>query len=162
MIWFAAASPRLREREERATRTIALMAGAVLLGTAIFMRRRPGRAGQRPHRACIALTVGVFQATMVLNAMIGLAAAVPLTAAGMVLRTRMLPDWLGYVALAAAVISGITALTIFATSGSFVPGGSYLPIVTLVAGGIFVLSASGYMAREHPPSAVPMGQMRTQ
>lgn len=165
VIWFAAAfAEALREREERSDVHIALMAGAVLLGTAIFMYGvalavlANGLTGRD-----IALTVGVFQATMVLNAMIGLAAAVPLTAAGMgVLRTRMLPDWLGYVALVAAVISGITALTIFATSGSFVPGGSYLPLVTLVAGGVFVLCASGFMAREHLPSAVPMGQMRTQ
>ena len=85
VIWFAAAfAEALREREERSDVHIALMAGAVLLGTAIFMYGvalavlANGLTGRD-----VALTVGVFQATMVLNAMIGLAAAVPLTAAGM-------------------------------------------------------------------------------
>lgn len=159
VIWFTAAfAEALREREERSDVHIALMAGGVLVGGAIFMSAvgmavmangLDGRDG--------ALTVTMFQGTMVLNSMIGLAAAVPLTAAGVgVLRTRMMPDWLGYVALAAAAVSALAALAIFATSGSFVPGGPVIPYLSLAAGGIFVLCASGYMVREHLPEAGAM------
>ena len=156
VIWFTAAfAEALRERAERSDVHIALMAGGVLVGGAIFFlgvaqavtaNGLEGRADE--------ITTGLFQATMVLNAMIGLAAAVPLTAAGIgIMRTRMLPDWLGYVALAAAAISVLGSLSIFATSGSLVPGGPVMSYVSLVVGGIFVLCASGYMVREHLPEA---------
>jgi hypothetical protein len=154
VIWFAAAlAEALRERAERSDVHIALIAGSVLVGAAIFMSG-VGMAvlanGLEGRSA--ALTVALFQGTMVLNSMIGLAAAVPLAAAGIgVLRTRMMPDWLGYVALVACAVSAVAALAIFATSGSYVPGGSLMPFVSLGAGGIFVLCASGYMVREHLP-----------
>lgn len=154
VIWFAAAfAEALREREERSDVHIALMAGAVLVGSAIFMCA-VGQAvmAHGVDSRDAALSASTFQGVMVLESMIGLAAAVPLAAAGVgVLRTRMLPDWLGYVALAAALISGLASLAIFATSGSYVPGGSFMPYISLVAGGIFVLAASGYMVREHFP-----------
>lgn len=154
VIWFVAAfAEALRERDERSDVHLALIAGGVLVGAAIFM----SAVGQAVMANGVdgrseALSVGIFQGTMVLTSMVGLAAAVPLAAAGVgVLRTRMLPDWLGYLALAAAAVSGLAALAIFATSGTFVPGGSYMPFISLVAGGVFVLAASGYMVREHLP-----------
>lgn len=160
VIWFTAAfAEALRERAERSDVHLALMAGAVLVGAAIFM----GAVGYAVLANGVegrvdALTVAIFQATMVLNSMIGLAAAVPLAAAGIgVLRTRMLPDWLGYVALAASAVSAIGSLAIFATSGDYVPGGSYMPYVSLAAGGIFVLCASVYMVREQLPEVQQVG-----
>lgn len=154
VIWFAAAfAEAVRERAERSDVHIALMAGAVLVGVAVFLCGvlhavvANGLEG-RPA----ALTIGLWQATMVLTAMTGLAAAMPLTAAGIgIMRTRMLPDWLGYVALAMAAISALASLSIFGTSGWFVPGGSVLSYISLAAGSIFVLCASGYMVREHLP-----------
>jgi hypothetical protein len=154
VIWFTAAfAEALREREERSDVHIALMAGAVLVGGAIFANAVAVAVLANGYEGRdAALTVALFQGTMVLESMIGLAAAVPLAAAGVgVMRTRMLPDWLGYVALAAAAVSALGALAIFATSGIYVPGGSFMPYISLVAGGIFVLCASGYMVREHLP-----------
>lgn len=159
VIWFVAAlAEALREREERSDVHIALTAGGVLVGGAIFLAAvfqavlANGLTGRADE-----ITVGLFQVTMVLSSMIGLAAVVPLVAAGMgVLRTRMMPDWLGYVAFVAAAVAGLGALAIFATSGSFVPGGSFMPFISLIAGGVFVLAASGFMVREHLPE-VGMG-----
>lgn len=160
VIWFTAAfAEALRERAERSDVHLALMAGAVLVGAAIFMSAvgYAVMANGVEGRVDL-LTVAIFQATMVLNSMIGLAAAVPLAAAGIgVLRTRMLPDWLGYVALAASAVSAIGSLAIFATSGDYVPGGSYMPYVSLAAGGIFVLCASAYMVREQLPETQQAG-----
>ncbi len=159
VIWFGAAfAEALRERDERSDVHMAMMAGAVLVGAALFMFAvgQAVMANGVDGRIDV-LSVGIFQGTMVLSSMIGLAAAVPLAAAGIgVLRTRMMPDWLGYVALVAAAISGLASLAIFATSGDYVPGGSFMPFISLVAGGIVVLAASGYMVREHLPEVRPM------
>lgn len=154
VIWFVAAlAEALREREERSDVHLALTAGGVLVGGAIFLAAVSNAAlanglSGRPD----SLTVGFFEGTMVLNSMVGLAAVVPLVAAGIgILHTKVMPSWLGYLALLAAAVSAVGALAIFATSGAFVPGGAYMPFVSLVAGGVFVLAASGYMVREHLP-----------
>jgi hypothetical protein len=99
---------------------------------------------------------------MVLGTLLGFAAALPLAAAGIgVLRTHLMPDWLGYVGLAAAAISVLAGFGIFFDSGIYAPGGSLMPYVSLTAGGIFVLCASVYMVREHLPEAAPMTMPQT-
>lgn len=104
-----------------------------------------------------ATTAALYQGTMVLNVLLGFAAALPLAAAGIgVLRTHLMPDWLGYVALAAAAVSGLAAFSIFFDSGAYAPGGSVMPFISLVAGGVFVACASVFMVREHLPEAAPM------
>lgn len=109
-----------------------------------------------------ALTVTLFEGLMVLNTMIGFAAALPLTAAGIgVLRTHLMPDWLGYVALAAAAVSVVGAFGIFAESGNYVPGGPVMSFVSLSASGIFVICASAFMVREHLPEVAPMTLSQT-
>ena len=99
---------------------------------------------------------------MVLNTLLGFAAALPLAAAGIgVLRTHLMPDWLGYVALVAAAVSVIAGFGIFADSGTYAPGGSWMPFVSLTVGGIFVACASFFMVREHLPEAAPMAMPQT-
>jgi hypothetical protein len=159
VIWFAAAfAEAIREREERSDVHMALLAGSVLIGGAIFSY---GAAlgvlayGVTSYEA--ATTVAIFQGVMVLNTLLGFAAALPLAAAGVgVLRTHLMPDWLGYVALAAAAVSVLAGFGIFYDSGIYAPGGSLMPYVSLTAGGIFVLCASVFMVREHLPEAAPM------
>jgi hypothetical protein len=158
IIWFSAAfAEAIRERDERSDVHMALLAGSVLVGGAVFM----SAAGTAVTAYGIdarssELSVSLFQGLMVLNAMIGFAAALPLGAAGFgVLRTKMLPDWLGYVGLAAAAVSVLGAFSIFAESGDYVPGGPMMSLVSLTAGGIFVLCASWFMVREHLPELTP-------
>lgn len=159
VIWFSAAfAEAIRERDERSDVHMALLAGSVLVGGAIFVTAAGTAAmtygaGDRSPE----LTVTLFQGLMVMNAMVGFAAALPLCAAGIgVLRTKMLPDWLGYLGLAAAAVSVLGAFAIFADSGDYVPGGAVMSLVSLTAGGIFVLCASIFMVREHLPEAMPL------
>ena len=158
VIWFTAAfAEAIRERDERSDVHMALLAGSVLVGGAIFVSAAGTAAmaygidGRSPE-----LSVTLFQGLMVLNVMIGFAAALPLGAAGIgVLRTKMLPDWLGYVGVATAAVSVLAAFAIFASSGAYVPGGPVMSLVSLSAGGIFVLCASVFMVREHLPELSP-------
>lgn len=159
VIWFSTAfAEAIRERDDRSDVHTTVLAGTVFVASAVFMSAA-GTAtmaygiGTRD----VALTVTLFKGLMVLQAMTGLAAALPLTAAGVgVLRTRLMPDWVGYVGIAAAVISAVSSLGIFVTSGTFVPGGPILALTSLVAAGIFILCASFYMVREHLPEVTPM------
>lgn len=159
VIWFTSAfAEAIRERDDRSDVHMALLAGSVLIGGAMFSygALTGVLAYGEPTRSAAA-TVAMFQGLMVLNAMLGFAAALPLTAAGIgVLRTHLMPDWLGYVALVAAAVSVVAGFSIFVDSGIYAPGGSVMPYVSLVAGGIFVLCASGFMVREHLPAAAPM------
>lgn len=154
VIWFAAAfSEAIRERSERSDVHLALLAGAVLVGSAIFVNAAVmaanafGVAGRVP-----AATQTVFQSTQVMGTMIGFATALPLAAAGLgVLRTHLMPDWLGYLALLAALVSFLGAFGIFATTGAFRPGGWLMSVVPLLLSALWVVCASGFMVREHLP-----------
>lgn len=159
VIWFAAAfAEAIREREERSDVHLAILAGSVLIGAALFMYGAAlGVLAYGVDTREAATTAALYQGTMVLNVLLGFAATLPLAAAGIgVLRTHLMPDWLGYVALAAAAVSGLAAFSIFFDSGAYAPGGAVMPFVSLVAGGIVVACASVFMVREHLPEAAPM------
>jgi hypothetical protein len=164
VIWFTAAfAEAIREREERSDVHMALLAGSVLIGGALFVYAAALAVtayGVGDREA--ATTVGLFEAMMVLNALLGFAAALPLAAAGVgVMRTRLFPSWLGYLALAAAAVSVLAGFSIFFDSGIYAPGGSLMPYVSLTVGGIFVVCASVFMVREHLPEAAPMAMPQT-
>lgn len=159
VIWFSAAfAEAIREREERSDVHLALLAGSVLVGGAIFSYAVAlGVLGYGAGTRLPATTIALFQGMMVLNALLGFAAALPLTAAGIgVLRTHLMPNWLGYVALVAAGVSVLAGFGIFFDSGIYAPGGSLMPFVSLVAGGVFVACASVFMVREHLPETTRM------
>jgi hypothetical protein len=164
VIWFSAAfAEAIREREERSDVHMALLAGSVLIGGALFSyAAATGVLAYGVTTREIATTVAMFQGLMVLNMMLGFAAALPLAAAGIgVLRTHLMPDWLGYVALVAAGVSVLAGFGIFFDSGVYAPGGSLMPFVALTAGGIFVACASVFMVREHLPEGAPMTMPQT-
>src|SRR6266508_4152178 len=151
VIWFASAfAEAMREREERTDVHLALLAGAVLVGGAIFIDA--GMMAATAYGRDASLTVQMFTGTTVLGTMIGLAAALPLAAAGIgVLRTRLMPNWLGYLGLLAALVSFVGAFGIFASDGVFRPGGWLMSTVPLLLNAVWLVCASGYMVREHLP-----------
>jgi len=164
VIWFAAAfAEAIREREERSDVHLALLAGAVLVGGAIFLAAAAqatlayGVSGRDEG-----LTLAMFEGISVLNSVIGVAAALPLGAAGIgIMRTHLMPDWLGYLALAAAVVSVIGAFGVFYTDGAMVAGGRVSAMVPLLVSAIWVACTSGFMVREHLPEPMPMGLPQT-
>jgi hypothetical protein len=164
IIWFAAAfAEAMRERAERSDVHLALLAGSVLVGGAIFVNAGLTAAtafGVAGRDAGI--TLMLYDLSAVMTTMIGFAAALPLAAAGLgVLRTHVMPNWLGYLALLAAVVSFLGAFGVFATSGAFVAGGLLMTTIPLLLSAVWIICAGGYMVREHLPelttgeSAVP-------
>ncbi|HEY3005101.1 MAG TPA: hypothetical protein VGJ44_22330 [Kribbellaceae bacterium] len=162
VIWFAAAfAEAIREREERSDVHLALLAGSVLVGGAIFIDAAAMAAtawGVDGRDA--GLTMQMFIGTTVLGTMIGFAAALPLAAAGIgVLRTRLMPNWLGYLGLLAALVSFVGAFGVFASSGAFRPGGWLMSTIPLLLSAVWVVCASGFMVREHLPEVSAGGKM---
>lgn len=154
VIWFAAAlAEAIRERAERSDLHLALVAGAVLVGGAIFINAAVvGATAFGVADRSAEMTALLYGMTAILTTTIGFASALPLTAAGIgVLRTHMMPNWLGYLGLAAAVVSVVGAFGIFASEGVFVAGGPLMTGVPFVVSALFVLGGSYYMVREHLP-----------
>lgn len=154
IIWFAAAfAEAIRERDERSDVHLALLAGSVLVGSAIFVTAAltAATAFSIDGRGA-AITVMLYELTAVMTTMIGFAATLPLAAAGIgVLRTHLMPNWLGYLALLAAVVSFAGAFGVFATDGTFVAGGFLMTGVPLLLSAVWIACAGGYMVREHLP-----------
>ncbi len=154
IIWFAAAfAEAIRERDERSDVHLALLAGSVLVGAAIFVTAglTAATAFSIDGRGA-AITVMLYELTAVMTTMIGFAATLPLAAAGIgVLRTQLMPNWLGYLALLAAVVSFAGAFGVFASDGVFVAGGTLMTTVPLLVSAVWIACAGGYMVREHLP-----------
>jgi len=164
VIWFAAAfAEAIREREERSDVHMAVLAGSVLVGGAIFVSAAAQAAmAYGIDGRDVALTMAMFEGVAVLTSVIGVAAALPLTAAGIgILRTHLMPDWLGYLAILAAVVSVIGAFGVFYTEGVMVAGGRLSALVPLLASAVWVACTSGFMVREHLPEAMPAGLPQT-
>jgi hypothetical protein len=154
VIWFASAfAEAMRERDERSDVHLALLAGSVLVGGAIFVNAAlTGATAFGIDGRDAGLTMAMYETTAVLTTMIGFAAALPLAAAGLgVMRTHLMPNWLGYLALLAALVSFAGSFGVFASSGSFVAGGFLMTGIPLLISAVWIACAGGYMVREHLP-----------
>jgi hypothetical protein len=165
VIWYASAfAEAIREREDRSDIHLALIAGAVLVGGAIFINAALlGATAYGVVDRAADMTYMHFELTAILTTTIGFASALPLTAAGLgVLRTHMMPDWLGYLAFVAAAVSVVGAFGIFVADGAFVAGGPLMTLVPLAVTAVWVLCGSYYMVREHLPEvAAPRAMPQT-
>lgn len=154
VVWFAAAlSEAIRERAERSILHLIVLAGTVLVGGVVFLNSAlfAGAAYGVDGRSA-ELTLLMFETSALLTSMIGFASALPLAAAGFaVMRTHLMPDWVGYLALLAAVVAVVGAFSVFVTGGAFLPGGVIMAMVPLLVAAAFVLCASFFMVREHLP-----------
>lgn len=157
VVWFAAAlSEAIRERAERSDLHSAVLGGTTLvasivfLNSALFAGAAYGVAGRSEE-----LTMLMFETSALLTSMIGFASALPLAAAGFaIMRTHLMPDWVGYLALLAAVVAVVGAFSIFVSEGAFLPGGVIMAMVPLLVAAAFILCASYFMLREHLPEVV--------
>jgi hypothetical protein len=154
VIWFASAfAEAMRERDERSDVHLALLAGSVLVGAAIFANAAIfGATAFGIDGRDAGLTMALYQLSAVMTTMIGFAATLPLAAAGLgVLRTHLMPNWLGYLALLAAVVSFAGSFGVFASDGAFVAGGFLMTGIPLLLSAVWIACAGGYMVREHLP-----------
>lgn len=157
VVWFAAAlAEAIRERAERSDLHLAVLGGTVLVASMVFLNSAlVASAAYGVDGRAQELTFMMFEASALLTSMIGLASALPLAAAGFgIMRTHLMPEWVGYLALLAAVVAVVGAFAVFVTEGAFLPGGVLMGLVPLLVAAAFIACASVYMVREHLPEVV--------
>lgn len=99
-----------------------------------------------------ATTMTLFTVTAMLFTTVGIAAALPLTAAAVgIVATGLLPRWAGWFAALAAVVGVVGAFGVFNETGNLVPGGPVMALIPFLLSTAWIIVASGYMVREHLP-----------
>ncbi|WP_431921007.1 hypothetical protein [Nonomuraea jabiensis] len=155
-LWFGVALATVFRRADEASDAPALvLAGYVVLaaigfiGISVF-------AGMTyaitTHRPLLAIAAGPYTALTVMDAIAGIALAVPFGAsAAAIMRTRVFPLWMAWFAVLVAVVSVLAAFTVVNTGGALAPGAPLIAIVPGVLTALWVLAASWLLIREHLP-----------
>ena len=105
------------------------------------------------HAGLLILAAVPYSAATIVGTLAGIALALPLAATALeTMRTKVFPKWMAYFAAVVAVVSVLSAFTVWAMrGGAWSPGGwvaSYIPLVLLA---LWILAVSGLLLREHLP-----------
>ncbi len=155
-LWFGVAlATAFRRADDTSDAPALVLAGYVLISAIGFMSLAVF-AGMTyaltTHRALLAIAAAPYTALTVMGAIGGIAVAVPFAAsAAAIMRTRVFPVWMGWFAVAVAVVSVLSAFTVGSTGGALAPDGPVVTYVTGVLTALWVLAASGLLIREHLP-----------
>lgn len=156
-LWFGAAlATAFRRGDDTSDMPALVLAGFTLVAAITFVAVTMFGAmtyALTVHAGLLILAAVPYSAATVMGTMAGIALALPLAAAGVaIMHTKVFPMWMAYFAGIVAVVSILSAFTVWATrSGAWSPGGwaaSYIPLVLLA---LWTLAASGLLIREHLP-----------
>ncbi|GAA3248192.1 hypothetical protein [Nonomuraea helvata] len=155
-LWFGVALATAFRRADEASDTPALvLAGYVVLAAVGFIGISVFAGityAVTMHRPLLAIAAGPYTALTVMDAITGIAMAVPFGAsAAAIMRTHVFPLWMAWLAIVVAVVGVLNAFTVVSTGGALVPGGPVPAIVLGVLTALWVLAASWFLIREHLP-----------
>ena len=159
-LWFGVALATVFRRSDEASDAPAMvLAGYVVLAATGFIGISVF-AGMTyavtTHRPLLAIAAGPYIALTVMDAIMGIALAVPFAAsAAAIMRTHVFPQWMAWCAIIVAVVSVLGALTVASTGGPLAPGGALVAFVPGVLTALWVLAASWLLIREHLPIPSP-------
>ncbi len=134
-LWFGAALATAVRRADDTSDTPAIMlAGFTLVSALAFVAIAMFGAATYAltvHAGLLILAAVPYSATTVMATIAGIAMALPLAATAMAIaRTRVFPMWMAYFAGIVALVSLVSAFTVWATKGAWAPGGwvpTYIP-----------------------------------
>jgi hypothetical protein len=155
-LWFGAAlATAFRRVDETSDAPAMVLGGFVLVCSVAFVAVSMFAAmtyALTVHAGLLILAAVPYSAATVMGTIAGLALAVPLAACAVAIaRTHVFPMWMAYFAGIVALLSAVSAFTVWATRGAWAPGGwvpTYIPLVLLA---LWILAASGLLVREHLP-----------
>jgi hypothetical protein len=155
-LWFGATlASALRRADERSDLPTVILAGFTLASALAFVAISMFGAATYAltvHAGLLILAAVPYSTATVMATIAGIAMALPLAALALaVARTHVFPMWMAYFAGIVALISLVAAFTVWSTKGAWAPGGwvpTYVPMVLL---GLWILTASGLLIREHLP-----------
>lgn len=156
LLWFGAAlATAFRRADDTSDAPAVVLAGFTLVSALAFVAIAMFGGmtyALTVHAGLLILAAVPYSTATVMGTIGAIAVAIPLTACAMAIaRTHVLPMWMAYAAGVVALISAVSALTVWATRGAWAPGGilsTYIPAVLL---GLWVLAASAMLVREHLP-----------
>jgi len=155
-LWFGAAlATAFRRADDTSDMPTVVLAGFTLVAAVTFAAISMFGAmtyALTVHAGLLILAAVPYSATTVMTTIAGIAMALPLAAAAVsIMRSKIFPMWMAYFAGIVALISLVSAFTVWATKGAWAPGGfipTYIPLVLLA---VWILAASGLLIREHLP-----------
>jgi hypothetical protein len=156
-LWFGAAlATALRSADDTSDAPSVVLAGFTLVSAVTFVAITLFGAmtyALTVHAGLLILAALPYAAVTVMGTVAGLALALPMCAAAVaIVRTHVLPAWMGHLAGVIAALSILAAFTVWATRGALAPGGwapTYIPLVLLA---LWMLAVSGMLIREHLPT----------
>jgi hypothetical protein len=153
LVAFAAAlAQALRDRMPGSDVPWVVITGVVLVAGMLFAGSNLVAALAFLEASGDTLTM-TFAISSMMFTTIGIAAALPLTAAAVgISASGIFPRWTAWFAGGAAVISVVGAFGIFNQDGALSPGGPVMTLVPFLVSTAWVVVTSGYMVREHLPS----------
>ena len=155
-LWFGATlATAFRRADDMSDAPAVVLAGFTLVSAIAFVAISMFGAATYAltvHAGLLILAAVPYSVATVMGTIAGIAMALPLAAVAMaIMRTHVFPMWMAYFAGIVALISLVSAFTVWATRGAWAPGGwvpTYIPMVLL---GLWILAASGLLIREHLP-----------
>jgi hypothetical protein len=155
-LWFGSAlATAFRRADDTSDTPAVVLAGFTLVSAIAFLTIAMFGAATYAltvHAGLLILAAVPYSVAAVMGTIGGIAMALPLTAVAIAIaRTHVFPMWMAAFAGLVALISLLSAFTVWATRGAWAPGGwlpTYVPMVLL---GLWILAASGLLIREHLP-----------
>ncbi|MDN3359872.1 hypothetical protein [Actinomadura sp. DC4] len=155
-LWFGATlATAFRRADDTSDAPSVVLAGFTLVSALAFIAISMFGAATYAltvHAGLLILAAVPYSTSTVMATIAGIAMALPLAAVALaIMRTHVFPMWMAYFAGIVALVSLVSAFTVWATKGAWAPGGwipTYIPMVLL---GLWILAASGLLVREHLP-----------
>jgi hypothetical protein len=155
-LWFGSAlATAFRRADDTSDTPAVVLAGFTLVSAIAFLTIAMFGAATYAltvHAGLLILAAVPYSVAAVMGTIGGIAMALPLTAVAIAIaRTHVFPMWMAAFAGLVALISLLSAFTVWATRGAWAPGSwvpTYVPMVLL---GLWILAASGLLIREHLP-----------
>ncbi|MFI6604694.1 hypothetical protein ACIBHX_51445 [Nonomuraea sp. NPDC050536] len=152
-LWFGVALATAFRRADPASDLPALVMAGYILVTAIGFMGISVLAGLTyaltAHRPLIAIAAGPYTALVVVGAITGVAVAATFgVTAWAIMRTHVLPTWMGWCAVVVAAVRLLAAFAVGSTGGVLAPDSPFIAIVAGVLTALWVLAASYLLIRE--------------
>jgi hypothetical protein len=157
VLWFGAAlSTAFRRADDTSDAPAIVLAGfamicAIGVGAVSVLAGITYALTEVPFLLIIA--PGPYMALPVVSAIAGTAVALPLGAAAVAIsRTHVFPVWVAWFAGVVALLHVLAGIGVVSGLGAFAPGTALVSYVPMILTGLWVLTASGLLVREHLPS----------
>jgi hypothetical protein len=156
VLWFGAAlATAFRRADETSDAPAVVLAGFALVcaigfvGVSVFAGMTYAMTA---HQDLLALAAGPYTAITVVVAIAGIAAALPMGASAVAIaRTHVFPMWMAWFAGLVALVRVLASIAVISAGGGFAPGSVLVTYVPGVLAGLWLLTASGLLIREHLP-----------